>query len=295
MQDIEATIKEYLYFLEFEQKKTVLSIGTMKSDLIQFQEFLSEREEIKTFSDITDFTIRGFINWGTEKKGLARRTVNKKVSVIRRFFKFLCDKEVIKKNPALFVEFPVFETDKPEIISLSEINEIRESIFSFDGGGVRDRAMIEILYSSGITSQELLRLGERVVDFERRELTVRGSKHSRVVFFSERAKKFLLKYLEEKKKKLGDKYDENILFANPQGKRLSDRSLRKIVGRYSQRAELEKEVTPYVFRHTFATHMLVKGMKLEFLKELLGHSSLEITRIYEELAKDEAIREKIFK
>ncbi|HAS79476.1 MAG TPA: integrase, partial [Fusobacteriaceae bacterium] len=147
--------------------------------------------------------------------------------------------------------------------------------------GIRDRLIIELLYSSGIRAGELLSLGENIVDLEAREIKIVGSS-SRTVFFSMITSKYLKEYLIAKKEKYGEKYNSDIIFVNGSGTRLSDRSLRRIIDRYAKKAMLKKDISPHTFRHTFGVYLLEKGMNVHFLQELMGHTSPESTRIYEE-------------
>ena len=119
------------------------------------------------------------------------------------------------------------------------------------------------------------------MDLEAREIKIVGSS-SRTVFFSMITSKYLKKYLIAKKEKYGEKYNSDIIFVNGSGTRLSDRSLRRIIDRYAKKAMLKKDISPHTFRHTFGVYLLEKGMNVHFLQELMGHTSPESTRIYEE-------------
>ena len=180
---------------------------------------------------------------------------------------------LIKNNPIEIINSPSFEAEKPDILTLEEINKLRDVINTDNANGLRDRLILELLYSSGITSTEMLSIGEQVFDLDSRTLLVSNGKANRYVFFSQEAKK----------EKYGDKYNSSILFVNGSGSRLSDRSLRRIVDRYATRAGITREISPYSFRHTFAVHLLAKGMSLNFLQELMGHVTIESTKIYQEI------------
>ena len=132
---------------------------------------------------------------------------------------------------------------------------------------------------------EMLGVGEGVFDLDKRELYVSNGKSRRVVFFSERTREFFKRYIKAKKEKYKEKYNHDILFVNGSATRLSDRSLRRIIDRYAVKAGIEREISPYSFRHTFAVHMLSHGMDILYLKELMGHVTLESTKVYQELIK----------
>ncbi|MGL4403139.1 MAG: tyrosine-type recombinase/integrase [Fusobacteriaceae bacterium] len=272
-------IKNFLYFLELGEGRSHYSIRSIKSDLEQLCNFLENHREKSSLQEMDQFTIRGFIDF-LSKKNVGKRSINRKISTLRTFFKHLQKRGVTEKNPVLLVDFPEFEAESPEFITLKEMQKLRDVIGTENVNGLRDRAMFELLYSSGITSQELLKLGESVVDVESRELKIFDGKVSRVVFFSERAAEYIKRYIDKKKIKYGEKYSRDILFVNGSATRLSARSLRRILDRYVEKGELKREITPHMLRHTFALYLLAKGMDIKFVHELLGHSTLDFTKKY---------------
>ncbi|MGL4733388.1 MAG: tyrosine-type recombinase/integrase [Fusobacteriaceae bacterium] len=285
MLEIKREAKNFLYFLELGEGRSHNSIRSIRSDLEQFCNFLESHRKDCSLREIDQFIVRGFIDF-LSKQNVGKRSINRKISTLRTFFKHLQKREVIGKNPILLVDFPEFEAEAPEFITLKELYKIRESIETDSVNGLRDRAMFELLYSSGITSQELLKLGESVINFEGRELKIFDGKISRVVFFSERAAEYIKRYIEKKKIKYGEKYSRDILFVNGSATRLSARSLRRILDRYVEKGELKKEVTPHMLRHTYALYLLAKGMNIKFVHELLGHSTLDFTKKYYEVLKN---------
>lgn len=280
--DIEKDIKEFLYFAEFGENKTPNTIKSMRKDLLQLLQYLNEIEKVQESMEIDSVMLRGFIAQFQES-GITKRTVNRKLSTLRSFFKYLIKNKVVNQSPVEVIASPSFYVEKPDILSLEEINKIREVISLKNANGLRDRLIIELLYSSGITSVEMLGIGESVFDLDRRELYVTNGKNKRIVFFSQRTREYFKKYVEAKKEKYGEKYNPDILFVNGSGTRLSDRSLRRIVDRYALKAGIEREISPYSFRHTFAIHMLSNGMDMLYLKELMGHATIESTKVYQAL------------
>lgn len=285
MLEIKREVKNFLYFLELGEGRSHNSIRSLRSDLEQFCSFLESHREECSLKEIDQFVVRGFIDFLSKQK-VGKRSINRKISTLRTFFKHLQKKEIVSKNPLLLVDFPEFEADAPEFITLKDVQKLREVIETDSVNGLRDRAMFELLYSSGITSQELLKLGESVIDFEKRELKIFDGKNSRVVFFSERAGEYLKRYIERKKIKYGERYNRDILFLNGSATRLSARSLRRILDRYVEKADLKKEITPHMLRHTYALYLLARGMDVKFVHELLGHSTLDFTKKYYEVLKN---------
>lgn len=282
--NIEKDIKDFLYFEEFGNNKSPNTIKSMKKDLFQLSEYLNEIEKVDNCMAIDSVMIRGFII-NLQENGITKRTINRKLSSLRSFFKYLVREKRINQSPVEVIASPSFYTQKPDILTLEEINKLREVISLKNANGLRDRLILELLYSSGITSVEMLGVGEGVFDLDKRELYVSNGKNRRVVFFSERTREFFKRYIKAKKEKYKEKYNPDILFVNGSATRLSDRSLRRIIDRYAVKAGIEREISPYSFRHTFAVHMLSHGMDILYLKELMGHVTLESTKVYQELIK----------
>lgn len=282
--NIEKDIKDFLYFEEFGNNKSPNTIKSMKKDLFQLAEYLNEIEKVDNCMAIDSVMIRGFII-NLQENGIIKRTINRKLSSLRSFFKYLVREKRINQSPVEVIASPSFYTQKPDILTLEEINKLREVISLKNANGLRDRLILELLYSSGITSVEMLGVGEGVFDLDKRELYVSNGKSRRVVFFSERTREFFKRYIKAKKEKYKEKYNPDILFVNGSATRLSDRSLRRIIDRYAVKAGIEREISPYSFRHTFAVHMLSHGMDILYLKELMGHVTLESTKVYQELIK----------
>ena len=282
--NIEKDIKDFLYFEEFGNNKSPNTIKSMKKDLFQLAEYLNEIEKVDNCMAIDSVMIRGFII-NLQENGITKRTINRKLSSLRSFFKYLVREKRINQSPVEVIASPSFYTQKPDILTLEEINKLREVISLKNANGLRDRLILELLYSSGITSVEMLGVGEGVFDLDKRELYVSNGKSRRVVFFSERTREFFKRYIKAKKEKYKEKYNPDILFVNGSATRLSDRSLRRTIDRYAVKAGIEREISPYSFRHTFAVHMLSHGMDILYLKELMGHVTLESTKVYQELIK----------
>lgn len=282
--NIEKDIKDFLYFEEFGNNKSPNTIKSMKKDLFQLAEYLNEIEKVDNCMAIDSVMIRGFII-NLQENGITKRTINRKLSSLRSFFKYLVREKRINQSPVEVIASPSFYTQKPDILTLEEINKLRGVISLKNANGLRDRLILELLYSSGITSVEMLGVGEGVFDLDKRELYVSNGKSRRVVFFSERTREFFKRYIKAKKEKYKEKYNPDILFVNGSATRLSDRSLRRIIDRYAVKAGIEREISPYSFRHTFAVHMLSHGMDILYLKELMGHVTLESTKVYQELIK----------
>ena len=287
-------VDKYLYYEEVILGKSSNTIRSYRRDILQFMEYIDEYEEIRTFEDVEMLTIRSFIAYlnsderlkkKKNAKVVSKRSINRKISTLRTFFKYLQEKKVIQTNKVMYVNMPKFEKELPNVLSKDDLNKMRSVINTEKITGIRDRLIIELLYSSGIRASELINLNEYVIDFNEREMRIVGKgDKERITFFSRNAKKWLEKYIEEKKKEYKN-YSKEILITNSKGKKLTTRSLRRLISNHATEAGLQKEVTPHVFRHSFATELLNNGVDIRYLQELLGHSSISTTQVYTHVSK----------
>ena len=298
-------VDKFLYYEEVLMGKSYNTIRSYKRDLLQFAEYLFEYEKIYDFEQIEMMTFRSFIMFlnsperkknksdkkdvlGRKKeiKPVSKRSINRKISALRTFFKYLQEIKVVKTNKVIYINMPKFEKELPDVINRDELQKLRNVIDTSKILGLRDRLIIELLYSSGLRSVELINLSEYMVDIEEREIRVigKGGKE-RFTFFSETAKKWLIKYIAEKQKHYKN-YTPDAIIVNSKGRKLTTRSLRRLISGHAKNAGIEKEITPHVFRHSFAVELLNKGIDMEYLQELLGHSSLSTTQMYTHVNKN---------
>lgn len=293
--NLKAYIDKFLYYEEVVIGKSYNTIKSYKKDIMQFIDYLNEYEEIKDFKEVETMTFRSFIaylNSGDKEnsknniqKSVSKRSINRKISALRTFFKYLQEKKIVKTNKVAYITMPKFEKELPNVLNKEDINKLRDAVNTEKITGIRDRLIIELLYSSGIRASELIDLNEYMVNIEEREIRVIGKGNKeRITFFSENTKKWLEKYIEEKKRRYSN-YTKDTIFTNSRGEKLTTRSLRRLIADYAKKAGLQKEVTPHVFRHTFATELLNNGVDIRYLQELLGHSSISTTQVYTHVSK----------
>ncbi len=278
------SVDSYLYYNEIILGKSYNTIRSYKNDLNQFITYLEENEGIKDFKDVEIITFRSFIAYLNSDIKITKRSINRKLSAIRSFFEYLVKNNKLEENKAIYINMPKFENKLPSFLLKEDMEKVRLVINTNNILGLRDRAIIEMLYSSGIRSSELLDLSENMINMQDRELRVIGKGNKeRITFFSKTAKKYLTEYIEAKKSKTY--YDKNIVFANSKGGKLTTRSLRRLIEDYNKRSGITKELTPHVFRHTFATQLLNSGVDIRYVQELLGHTSIATTQFYTHVSK----------
>ena len=263
-------IEKYLSYLEIEKNYSPHTILNYKIDLIELFAFVQETPVEK----IDYLALRKFLAHLRTKQHRPR-TLARKLSALRSFFRFLQREGYLKSNPAVLMATPKLDKKLPNFLSENEMTQLIETPSLDQVSGKRDRAILEILYSTGIRVSELVGLNVEAVDFISNIVKVMGKgKKERLVPIGDQALRSLKEYLDSRKK------ETNILFLNKNGTRLTARSICNITNKYIQVASIKNHVSPHVLRHSFATHLLNRGADLRSVQELLGHVNLSTTQIY---------------
>ena len=278
---IEKSIKNFIYYLEFEENKKHNTVISIRKDLNQFLIYLNEHDIID-FNKLDELLIKEyFTKLKTEE--ISASTFNRRLSSIKKFYKYLVDKGLKEKGSEILIESEKNDEKKIEYLSPEEINLVRATMQGENFNILRDRLMFELLYSSGMTVAELLSLGEVNFNLEKREIYILKNKLSKTIYFSETCKKFYIKFLNSKKEKFKEAYNPNIIFTNNSNERLTDRSVRRLINKYAEMANLNKEISPYTLRHSFCIYMLKNGMPKEYLARLLDLKVVGLLDVYEGL------------
>jgi len=278
---IEKSIKNFIYYLEFEENKKHNTVISIRKDLNQFLIYLNEHDIID-FNKLDELLIKEyFTKLKTEE--ISASTFNRRLSSIKKFYKYLVDKGLKEKGSEILIESEKNDEKKIEYLSPEEINLVRATMQGKNFNILRDRLMFELLYSSGMTVAELLSLGEVNFNLEKREIYILKNKLSKTMYFSETCKEFYIKFLNSKKEKFKEDYNPNIIFTNNSNERLTDRSVRRLINKYGEMANLNKEISPYTLRHSFCIYMLKNGMPKEYLARLLDLKVVGLLDVYEGL------------
>ena len=276
---MERYIEKFIRYLEIEKNYSPHTVLNYKLDLEDFGKFLGEAELEK----VDYLFLRKYLAILKEKR-LGTRSVGRHLSTLRSFFRFLTKDGYLKSNPILSLSSPKQEKHLPSFLTEDEVAKLIESAFAKDEEdemGLRDRAILETFYSTGIRISELVGLNYQDLDFIGGIVKVLGKgRKERIVPIGDRAIKAIRAYTEMKKK------EEEAVFLNKNGKRISTRGVRNIVGKYIRIAGTKQGVSAHTFRHSFATHLLNRGADLRSVQELLGHANLSTTQIYTHLTTD---------
>lgn len=267
----------FLRHLEHERNASGHTVRAYGEDLAQFLEHL--REELGREphpGDVDHLLIRSFLA-RLHRSGLKKTSAARKLATLRTFFRFLCREGVLEKNPARALLSPRVERRMPAHLDEAQVAKLLD----VPGGGdaaLRARALLELLYATGLRCGELVSLDLAEVDLDGRMLRVVGKgQKERVVPFGTRAREAILSYLPARSLA---KSRTDALFVNQRGGRLTDRSVRQIVSRRVEQVAFSQRISPHALRHSFATHLLERGADLRVIQELLGHASLSTTQRY---------------
>jgi len=279
--------KGYETFLRIEKSLSPNSVSAYVNDINKLISFVEEFYPNLTPETVKLAQLRKFVEW-MNQKGISPRTQARTISGIKSFYKFLLIEEAVENDPTTLVESPRIGRKLPEILTDDEINRLIEAIDDTKAEGLRNKAILETLYSCGLRVSELVDLKLSNLHFEQEFLRIAGKgERERLVPISKRAIEDIKKYLINSRKKLTiEKGFENIVFLNRRGKKLSRVMIFTIIKNLSDKIKLEKNISPHTFRHSFASALVQGGADLRTVQEMLGHESILTTEIYTHLDKE---------
>ncbi|MFA4843131.1 MAG: tyrosine recombinase XerC [Candidatus Omnitrophota bacterium] len=273
---MEKYIEKFIRYLEIEKNYSIHTVLNYKLDLKDFNKFLAGTDLEK----VDYLALRKYLAV-LKEKNLSSRSVGRRLSALRSFFRFLSREGYIKTNPILMLSSPKLDKHLPSFMTEEEVKRLIESAFAKtpnDLLGLRDRAILEVFYSSGLRISELVGLNLDDVDFISGVLKIRGKgKKERIVPVGEAALTAIKKYLDRRNKQT------DAIFLNKNSRRITTRGVMDIVVKYLRLAGIKPGVSAHTFRHSFATHLLNRGADLRTVQELLGHANLSTTQIYTHL------------
>ena len=277
---MQAQVEEFLRFVAVEKGYSRHTVAAYRNDLTQLLTYLAG-EGVSSWQDVDRGHIQNYILY-LKQRGYAPSTVGRKVAAVKSYFHFLVADNVLRDDPTASVDSPSVDRHLPHPLSREEVARLlAEPARSNTAKGLRDRALLELMYATGMRASEVIQLEVSAVDLK--EGTVRcvgkGNKE-RILPIYERARAVLETYLESGRPRLLRGRDEAALFVNHRGRPLTRQGLWLIVKEYAATAGLEHDVTPHTLRHSFATHMLDGGAGLRELQQLLGHTNISSTQIY---------------
>lgn len=289
MTKLEEQIEDYLRYIQLERGLSNNTVLAYRQDLLEFLTYLT-KNEFKTWpTQATD--IDAFLAYEKDQ-GKASSSISRLISSLRKFYQWMARQNIQKLNPMIEIDPPKKERHLPVALSVNEMERLLEQPDVDTKLGIRDRAMLETLYATGMRVSELTNLTEDNIHLDLKLIRVlgKGSKE-RLVPISDLALKWLETYNEKVRDELilkSGKYNDYV-FLNGRGGKLTRQAVWQLIKKYCLLAQIDKDVTPHTLRHTFATHLLENGADLRVVQEILGHSDISTTQIYTNLTQKHII------
>ncbi|HJD36771.1 MULTISPECIES: site-specific tyrosine recombinase XerD [unclassified Blautia] len=266
---------DYLHKTRGTSKNTEVSY---ERDLKKLEKYLTEGG-FETAEQITSTVLNSYVLY-MERKNFAASSISRSIASIRAFFQFLTQKYRWKENPAEKLKAPKIEKKLPDILSVEEVELLLKQPKENTAKGIRDRAMLELLYATGIRVSELISLKVKDINLKLGYLTCSSGERERVIPFGTTAKQAVEHYMEGARKILLGEQESDYLFLNCSGKSMSRQGFWKVLKGYAASAGIQQDITPHTLRHSFAAHLVQNGADLKSVQEMMGHSDISTTQIY---------------
>ena len=271
-------VKEYTSFTTDIRHKSLNTVESYKRDVTQYISYL-DGTGVTDISSTTKTTVLSYLLY-LQKEGRASSTVSRTLASLRSYYLFMMQNGVVKSNPTSNLEAPHVEKKIPKILSGEEVELLLEQPKDCDNKGIRDKAMLELLYATGIRVSELINLDVSDVNVPMSFVRCKGGKKERIIPMGHQAKDALENYINNVRKYMVKDENETALFVNCSGARLSRQGFWKLIKYYQHIAGIETDITPHTLRHSFAAHLLENGADLHSIQEMMGHADISSTQVY---------------
>ncbi|MDD3271007.1 MAG: site-specific tyrosine recombinase XerD [Syntrophomonadaceae bacterium] len=278
-------IAAFIEYLQYEKGLSVNTRAAYRRDLNKFNAYLLKNSQSSQPGEISKQQIMVFLSTQMDE-GAANSTVARNLSSIKTFYKFLVLENHVQNNPTSDLETPKIKRKLPDILTIEEVDKLMQQPRVILPLGLRDRAMLELLYGTGVRVSELLSVKIEDINTTAGFLRCLGKgRKERIIPVNQTSIDWVQRYLARARNLLVKNHLERTLFVNANGRPLSRQGFFKILAAYVEKADIGKEVTPHTFRHSFATHLLENGADLRAVQEMLGHADISTTQIYTHLTK----------
>jgi len=271
-----ASRDSFIQYLQFEKRFSNHTVLAYSTDLSQFYEYLQKTYELTDLSEINHTLVRSWIVSMMEQK-ITSRSINRKITSLKTFYKYLLRQGIVTDNPMLKVQSPKTSKRLPVFVEKDKMDQLLDTVsFEEDEDGLRNKLIIELFYATGMRLSELIGLKRKDVDLSKGQLKVLGKRNKeRIIPFGPELSSKIDAYLKSE-----NEPESEYLFTGKKGKKLPEKLVYTVVKKYLSIVTTIDKKSPHVLRHTFATHMLNNGADLNAIKELLGHANLSATQIY---------------
>ncbi|HWQ82286.1 MAG TPA: site-specific tyrosine recombinase XerD [Ignavibacteria bacterium] len=286
MNDLYSLEKQFLNHLRLEKALSENTISNYSYDIKYFINYLTEERKLSDIQNVDEEAVEKYVFFLRNQKNkngeyYSVKSINRYISTLKSFFKFLLSERIISKNPSEIIESPKTARNLPQVLSVREIDSMLSKTDNTDVLGLRDRAIMEVMYASGLRVSEVTSLaisnilsGEGIL-----RIFGKGSKE-RIVPIGSSALQYLGKYIEKSRPYLKKTYSDDTVFLNHRGRKMSRMAVWNIISKYAKSAGIKKSIHPHTLRHSFATHLLEGGADIRIIQEMLGHSDISTTQIY---------------
>lgn len=284
---MEDQVKDFIHYLIVERNLAHNTIVSYERDLKKYVQYLQKVEQLCHWNDVTRFHIMQFLKF-LKEKGSSPKTIARHLASVRSFHQFLLREKAVDQDPTVHIETPQLPRKLPNVLSMAEVEALLEAPKQNTPFSIRDKAMLELLYATGIRVSELIQLNTSDVHLTMGFIRCYGKgRKERIVPIGKMATEALKRYIEQGRPELlqRKKGTTDALFLNHHGERLTRQGCWKILKRLAQEANIQKQLTPHTLRHSFATHLLENGADLRAVQEMLGHADISTTQIYTHVTK----------
>ena len=274
-------VSNFTDFLVNDKKLSDNTLQSYRRDIEHYMSYVDNNNlDFKTANKTSIITYLMYL----QKEGKATSTISRNLASIRSFYQYMVRTKVVTEDPTEGLESPKMEKKLPKILSVSEVNLLLEQPKCVDLKGYRDKAMLEVLYATGIRVSELINLDLEDVNLEMGFIKCKSAHKARVIPVGGTACEAISAYLKEARNAMIHTDKETALFVNTNGGRLTSQGFWKFIKQYKNQAKISMDITPHTLRHSFATHLVENGADLRSIQEMLGHSDISSTQIYAQLA-----------
>ena len=271
-------ITEFITYLEIEKHYSKNTLQSYNRDLQKFYSYVS-MQGVTDITKVTGTTLNSYMLF-LEKSGSAPASITRNIASIKTFYNYLFQKRIIDENPAITLKTPKIDKKLPDILTVNETDKLLNQPDLSSAKGLRDKAMLELLYATGIRVSELINLNLTDVNLKLGYIICSTGGKERIVPFGKKAKHSLSEYLKSARNELLKGADSSYLFTNCSGKVMSRQGFWKLIKHYGESADIDTEITPHILRHSFAAHMIENGADLHAVQKMLGHSDISSTQVY---------------
>ncbi len=276
----------FLNFLSVERSLSQNTIMSYRRDLEAFLDYLKNQQRINTLDQAHKDQITSFMLM-LKQRGLNTNSIARKLAAIKTFYRFLVREKIIRHDPTSLLESPKLWRRIPSTLSVEEIEALIAQPDLRKKAGLRDKAILELLYATGMRVSELTQLSPEDINMDVGFVRCLGKGNKeRIIPLGKRAIIYLKRYIEKERPYFLKRRSTNALFLTRLNRRISRQSVWKMIKRYARQARIKKEIRPHILRHSFATHLLERGADLRSVQEMLGHSNISTTQIYTHINKD---------